>query len=146
MFRQEFLADARLVVETAKGRFRRDLGKVAVAFFVFRQHQQMIVGVAFGGCAFDVVIVLLADVKLAADDRLDSCRFGRIHKVHRAENVAMIGHGHGGHAQFFHALDKLFHVAGAIQHGVIGMEVQVNELGHGRSVLILRCRYSNGKS
>ena len=72
--------------------------------------------------------------------------FGRIDEVHRAENVAVIGHGNGRHAQFFHALDKLFHVAGAVEHGVIGMEMQVNELRHVSSVMILRWRHSNGKS
>ena len=65
----------------------------------------------------------------------------RVDEMHRAEDVAMVGHGYGGHAQLFHALDKLFHVTGAIEHGVIGMEVQVDELGHGW----LCYSYSNGK-
>ena len=92
----------------------------------------MVVSIAFGRGPFDVVIVLLADVKLATDDRFDARCFGRIHEVDGAEYIAVIGHGHGGHAQLFHALDKFFHVAGAVQHGVIGMEMQVNELGHER--------------
>ena len=76
------------------------------------------------------MIVLFADVKLAADDRLDPRFIGGVHEMDRAKNVAMIGHGDRGHAQFFHALDEFLHVAGAVEHGVIGMEVQVNELGH----------------
>ena len=58
----------------------------------------MIVSVAFGRCARDPMIVFFADVKLAADDRLDSRSLGRIHKMHRAKNIAVVGHGHGGHA------------------------------------------------
>ena len=30
----------------------------------------------------------------------------------------------------FTRCDKFFHVAGAVEHGIIGMEMQVNELGH----------------
>ena len=71
VFGQKFLADAGLVVEAVQRSFRGDLGQVAVAFFVFGQHQQVVVGVALGRSALDVVVVFLADVELAADDRLD---------------------------------------------------------------------------
>ena len=80
--------------------FGRDLHQVAIAFFIFRQHQKMVIGVAFGRRAFDVVVVFLADVELAADDRLDPVLVRRIHKMHRAKDIAMVGHGDGGHAQF----------------------------------------------
>jgi hypothetical protein len=50
--------------------------------------------------------------------------------MHRAKNVPVVGHGHGRHAQLLHALAKLFDVAGAIKQGVVGMQVQVDELGH----------------
>ena len=69
---QKLLADARLVIEAVQRSLRGDLDQVAVAFFVFGQHQQVVVGVALGRRALDVVVVLLADVKLAADDRLDA--------------------------------------------------------------------------
>ncbi len=144
VFREKLLADARLVVETAQRGFRRDLRQVAVAFFVFREHQKMVVGIAVGRGALDVVVVLLADVKLAADDRLHAGLVGRIHEMDRAEDIAVVGHGDRGHAQLFHALDELFHVAGAVEHGVVGMEMQVNELGHEWSV-DFTWRYSNGK-
>jgi hypothetical protein len=72
VLRQKFLAHARLVIKAVQRGLRRDLHQVAIAFFVFRQHQQMVVGVAVGRRALDVVIVLLADVELAADDGLDA--------------------------------------------------------------------------
>jgi hypothetical protein len=77
------------------------------------------------------VIVFLTDVQLATDYGFYSGLMSRIHEVNRAKDVAVIGHGNSGHAQLFHALDKFFHVAGAVQHGVVGVEMQVNELGHG---------------
>jgi hypothetical protein len=51
--------------------------------------------------------------------------------VHRTKNVSVVGHGHGRHAQFLHVLAELFHVTGAVKQGVVGVEVQVNELRHG---------------
>ena len=104
----------------------------------------MVVGVALGRSALDVVIVFFADVKLAAHDGLDAVLVRGVDEVHRAKNISVVGHGDGGHAEFFHALAELFDVAGAVEQGVIGMEVQVNELGH-RVSLILRRRHSSGK-
>ena len=69
MFRQKLLADARLVIEAVHAGFRGDLDQVAVAFFIFRQHQQVVVGIAFRRCA---MVIFFADVKLAPDDRLDA--------------------------------------------------------------------------
>jgi hypothetical protein len=71
MFRQKFLAHPRLVVEAVQRSLRRDLHQIAIAFFVFGQHQQVVISVAVGRSARDDVIVLLADVELASDDRLD---------------------------------------------------------------------------
>ena len=98
----------------------------------------MVVGVAVGRSALDAVIILLTHVKLAANDGLDPGSFGGVYEMDRAKNIAMVGHGHGGHAQLFHALAKLFHVTGAVKQGVVGVEMQVDKLGHGLS-LILRC-------
>ena len=53
---------AGLVIKTMQRGFRRDLGQVPVAFFVFGEHQEVVVGVAFGRRAPDVVVVFLADV------------------------------------------------------------------------------------
>src|ERR1700744_2464891 len=67
MLGQKFLADARLVIKPEQRGFRRNLYQIAVAFFIFREHQQMVVGIAVRWGALDVVIVFLADVQLAAD-------------------------------------------------------------------------------
>ena len=55
--------------------------------------------------------------------------------MHGAENVAVVGHGDGRHAEFLHALNELLDVASAVEHGIIGMQVQMNELRH-ESVLV----------
>src|SRR5579863_3435361 len=113
--------------------FRRDLHQIAIAFLVLRQHQQMVVSVAVGRRPFDVVIVFLADIKLAANDGLDARLLGGIHKMHGAENIAVIGHGNRGHAQLFRALAEFVHIAGAVEHRIVSVEMKMNELGHGGS-------------
>ena len=128
MLGEKLLADARLVIKAMQRGLGRDLDQIAVAFFVFGEHQQMVVGVAFGRGA---VVVFLADVEFAADDRLHASMLGRVDKVDRAKDVAVVGHGHGRHAQFLHALAELFDVTGAVEQGVVGVQVQVDELGHG---------------
>ena len=87
----------------------------------------MVIGVAFRRGA---MVVLFADVQFAADDWLDSVLMGGIDEMHGAENVAVIGHRDCGHAEFLHALAELFDVTSAVQQGVVGVQVQVNELGH----------------
>ena len=53
------------------------------------------------------MVFLLADVELAAQDRLDSRFFGGIDEMHGAEDIAVIGHGDRGHIEFLDALAKL---------------------------------------
>jgi hypothetical protein len=48
MFGQKFLADARLVIKAVQRSLRRDLHQIAIAFFVFGEHQQVVIGIAFG--------------------------------------------------------------------------------------------------
>jgi hypothetical protein len=90
----------------------------------------MIVGIAIRRSSLDAVVVLLADVKLAADNGFDSSVSGSVHKMHRAENISVVGHGHGGHAQFLYPVTEFLHVASAVEHGVVGMEMEVDELRH----------------
>src|SRR5215469_7496390 len=91
----------------------------------------MVVGVAFRRHPAGMMVFLFADIKLAPDDRLDSGGLGRIHEVHCAEDVAVVGHGDRRHAELFHPVDELLNVAGAVEHRVVGVQVQMDELGHG---------------
>ncbi len=76
------------------------------------------------------MVFLLADVQLATDDRLDAGFFRRIDEMDCAEDVAVVGHGHGGHAQSLGAFAKLAGVASAVEHGIVGMQVKMNEVRH----------------
>jgi len=49
MLRQKPLADPRFVIKAVEGGFAGDLDEVAVAFVVFGEDDEVIVGVAVGG-------------------------------------------------------------------------------------------------
>jgi ketol-acid reductoisomerase len=52
--------------------------------------------------------------------------------MHRAKNIAVVGHGHRGHAELVDALDEFLNVASAVEQRIIAMQMQVDELvlGH----------------
>ena len=134
MLGKKFLADARLVVEAVQRRFGDDLHQVAIALVVLRQHDEVVVAVALRRGA---MVVLFADVELAPEDRLDTRIFGGVDEVDCAEDVAVVGHGDRGHAEFLDAFDQALDLAGAVEHGVIGMQMKMNEFRHGVDTSIL---------
>jgi hypothetical protein len=79
------------------------------------------------------VVFFFADVKLAAEDGLDALLLGRVEEVDRAVDVAVVGHGDGLLADGGDALDQLVHVAGAVEEGVIRVQMKVRKFGHGLS-------------
>ena len=124
---QKLLADARLSVEAMQRGLRGNSDQILVALFVFSQHQQVVVLVVL---RLGPVILVLADIELAAQNRLDTLLLGCIKKMHRSEDVAVIGHCHRALPQFGSSLDKLFHVAGAVKQRVFGMQVQMGKFSH----------------
>jgi hypothetical protein len=125
VFGEEAFADSGLVVEAIERSFRTDFDEVAIALFVFGQHQQVVITVAL---RFGAMIFFLADVEFAANDRLYTSFLGGIHEMYCAEDVAVIRHGHGRHAEFFGSLAEQLDVAGSVEHGVIGMQMKMDEL------------------
>src|ERR1019366_5752354 len=122
---QKFLADAGLVVKAVQRCLGDNLDQVAIAFVILSQHDEMVVAVALRRGA---VVFLLADVKLAAQDRLHSCFPRGIHECHGPEDVAVVGHGDGGHVEFFNTLDQALDVTSAVQHRVVGVKGKMYEL------------------
>jgi hypothetical protein len=51
--------------------------------------------------------------------------------MHCPKNIPVVSHGHGRHTQLLHVLTQLFDVTSAIEQGIVGVQVQVDELGHG---------------
>ncbi len=83
----------------------------------------MVIRVAFGRHPLGVVILFLAYVQLAPDDRLNIHRLRRVIEVNCAKNIAVIGHRDRRHPEFLYPFNQLVNVAGAIQEGVIGVQM-----------------------
>ncbi len=127
---QEFLAYARLVVEAMQRRLRDNLDQIAIAFIVLRQHDKMVVAIAF---LIGTVVLFLADVEFATQDGLHARFLRSVYERHSAEDVAVVGHGHAGHVEFFDALDQALDVTSAVEHRVISVEMKMYELRLGHS-------------
>ena len=70
---------------------------------------------------------LLGDVYLATENGVDALGIGCVVKLHGPEQVAVVGHGDGGHFLLFDHVHELLDFAGSVQQGVISVAVQVNE-------------------
>ena len=128
VFGEVALADAGLAVEAVERGLGGDADEVAVAFFVLGEDEEVVVVVAFAGGA---VVFVFGDVELAAEDGLDAFFFGGVEEVDGAVDVAVVGHGDGLLAEGGDAVDEFVDVAGAVEEGVLGVEMEVGEFGHG---------------
>ena len=101
--------------------------QVPVAFLVLRQHQQVIV---FVSVARRAVVLVLADIELAAQDRLDSLGLGRREKVHSPIDISVVGHRDRLLSQRRHPVNQLGNVASPVQQRVLGMQMQMRKFSH----------------
>ena len=76
------------------------------------------------------MVFLLADVKLAAQNRLDAPLLRRLKKMNRAINIAVIGNRNRLLADVGNVVDQLFDVAGAVQKRIIRMQMKMSKFGH----------------
>jgi hypothetical protein len=53
--------------------------------------------------------------------------FGGVVELDRAEEIAVIGHGDGGHFLLGDDVHELVDFAGAVEQGIVGVVVQMDE-------------------
>ena len=128
VLRQIFLAHARLAIEPMQACLARQPDQVAVALFVFRQHQQVVVLVVG---RLGTMVLGLAHVELAPQNRLDALLFRRIEKVHSPIDIPVVGHRDRRLPQRRHPVHKLVNVASPIQQRVFRMQMQMRKFSHG---------------
>ena len=83
------------------------------------------------------MVLRLAHVELASQDRLDSLGLGRIEKMHRSIDVSVVRHGDGLLAERGDAVNELVDVAGAVEKRVFGVQMKMREFGHGLTSILL---------
>ena len=68
---------------------------------------------------------------------MDALGFGGVVEADRTEEVAVIRHGDGGHFLFGDDIHELIDFAGAVEQGIVGVVVEVNEwsFGHRKTAI-----------
>ena len=126
---QQLLVDPRLVVEALGVAGGDQLDEVVIAGEVLGQEHEVVVGLPRR--AAPLATAAGRDVDLAAEDRLDP-PFPRLVVEHHArEHVAVLGDGEGRCAGLPGVVEQLTDAAGAVEQRVLGVEVEMDELGHG---------------
>lgn len=123
---EQFLIHARLVIEAFKVGFADQLDKILIAGEIGGQQDEMIV-VVMRQSAFPALSVAGRHVGLTAYDGLDPASESLLIKLDSPEQIAMVRHGHGGHAEVFHLLDERLNLIRPIEQAVLGVEVKMNE-------------------
>jgi hypothetical protein len=113
-----------------------EANEVAVARLTFSQDEEVVV-LAVGVGVLAEVGLFLADVELAAEDGLEVLLVHGVEEVDGAVDVAVVGDGGGGLADFGEVLGELVDVAGTVEERVVGVEMEVRELCCHRSSLLL---------
>ena len=135
VFFQQFLVDARLVVEAFQEGGGDQLAQVAVALVVLDQHQQVeIIELVLAAVGL-VETRTRGQVQLGADDGLDLVLPGLFVEVDRAQDGAVVGQGHGGHLEGAGLFQQVVDLQGGIEQAVFRMQVQVDEAFHSHSMV-----------
>ena len=123
VLRQQILVDAGLVVEAIQKTGGNQPDQVPVTLLVFAEENQVIVAVRF---AADLV-ALLRNIDFAADHRMHAVLFPGVVKLHRAEQIAMVGHGDGGEILLLGEAHQLGDFAGSVQQRIVRVAMQMYE-------------------
>ncbi len=130
VFGEEFLVDARLVVEAVDVRGGDEFEQIVVAGVILRQQGEMIgLGTSRSGLFLDHRSG--RHVNLATDDGLDAVFFRRLDEFNDAIHVAVVRNGDGGHVHFLRLLHQLFDPNRAVEQRIFGVLMKMNE-GLGR--------------
>ena len=88
----------------------------------------MVVGTV--GRILKLVVIVPGDVDLAAENRLDGrMLLGELAELLDTVHVAVVRDGQAGHPHLFGTVEQMLDGRHAVEDGVLGMDVQVDE-GH----------------
>ena len=108
---------------------RGELDEVAVAGVVGGQQREVVALERAPARAAAALGVVVDEVDLAADDRLDAVRAARLVELDRAVHDAVVGEPEGGLAELGGARGERVDLARAVEQRVLGVDVQ---MGAGR--------------
>ncbi len=133
---QELAIYPRLGIKPLGVRERRQLDQVSVPDGVTREDHEVVVGlgersirVAGDAVSAPLPAVPGRDICLHADDRLEAGFLRLLLELPRRVQITMVGNGDGRLLELLGARDQVIDAVGAIEEGVLGVTMQVNE-GH----------------
>ena len=130
---QQLVVDARLVVEALEEGAARELHEVAVPLVVLGQERH--VHALLVGPAGAVETGAGRVVALHAQHRVDALRLALAVELDQAVQHPVVGDGEGRLPEGGGLLDDLFDAGGAVEHGVLAVDMEVGEAGGGRPVV-----------
>ncbi len=134
---QNLLVDPGAMVEALQVPDRDQADEVVVALGVGREKRQVVVGLGDPGAGL-LEAAADRDVDLAAEDRLQSAVPARVVEGHGPEHVAVVRDREGLHPELGRVVHKLVEAARAVEEAVLGVEVEVDEVGgrrHSHSIV-----------
>jgi hypothetical protein len=134
MFREQLLVDPRFVMKSIEVGCGNHLHQVAVTGLVFRQEREVVGRVAL--VVRPIFHRARRHVRFAADDRFEPGVGRRLVKLDCAVEIAVVGNGDGRHSKFLCLFHQLLHPHRAVEKGVFGVKMKVNE-GIGRHPIAL---------
>src|SRR5579883_2005922 len=143
MFCQILLAHPRLAIKTMERSLGSNPHQVAVPFFVFCQHEQMVIVITLRIIS---MVFLFADVKLTAQNRLYTALLGRFKKMYRPVDIPVVGNRDCLLANISDAVDEFFHITSAVQKRVIRMQMQVGKFSHEYGSILVPSGLTIGRS
>jgi hypothetical protein len=96
-----------------------------------------VVVLGFGVGELAAMVFFFTDVELATEDRMEVLLLHGVEEMDGAEDVAVVGHGGGCLANFCEVFGELVDVAGAVEEGVIGVEMEMGEFCRHEGSLLL---------
>ena len=130
---EQLPVDARLVVVALEVAERAEVDEVAVALGRLGEQRQVRLPLL-------LLVPVVGDVDLAADDGLHALLLGRLEQVDRAGERAVVGERDRRHLQLRRPLRQLGDPAGPVEDRVLRMNVEMDErrgLGHGQPTLLV---------
>src|SRR5262249_5746534 len=126
---QELAIDARLVVEALQVRLRHELDEVLVARPVPYEDREVVGSLIAAVLRAPLLAAPRRHVELAAEDWLDAGLLRGEGGVDRSEEVAVVGERNGGEPELLRLVDQLVELGGTVEQAVLGVDVQMDELG-----------------
>ena len=126
---QQLPVHPRLVVVALEVGLGDQLHEVGVTGPGAREHRAVARALVAAVLARALEAAARGHVELAAQDRLHPRLLAGGVEVHRAEEVAVIGEREGRELQRLGALDQLLEAGRAVQQAVLGVDVQMDEVG-----------------